>query len=73
MSIHKELLAAHKIHGTDVEGGKKAHFELPSEASEVGIPFRSPRKSSKLAHFGKIPSSEIEKTVKELQQGSSNH
>ena len=73
MSIHKELLAAHKIHGTDAEGDKKAHFELPSEASEVGNPFCSTGKSSKLAHFGNIPSSEIEKTRQELQQGSSNH
>ena len=73
ISIHKELLEAHRIHGTDTEGVKKAHFELPSEASEVGNPFCSPGKSSKLAHFGKIPSLEIEKTVKELQQGSSKH
>ena len=73
ISIHKELLAAHKIHGTGAEGVEKAHFELPSEASEVGNPFCSPRKSSNLAHFGNIPSSEQEKTVKELQQGSSTH
>ena len=72
ISIHEELLAAHKIHGIDADGGKKAHFEMPSETSEVGNPFCSPGKSSKLAHFGNIPSSEIEKIVKKLQQGSSN-
>ena len=55
ISNHKELLAAHKIHGIDTEEVKKAHFELPSEASEVGYPFCSPGKSSKLAHFGNIP------------------
>ena len=73
ISIHKELLAALKIHGIDAEGGKKAQFELPSEASEVGNRFCSPAKSSKLFHFGNIPSSGIVKTVKELQQWSGNH
>ena len=73
-SIHKELLAAFKVEISGAGTARAVHFAQSSEPSEAGgTPFSSPGKSTKFAYFGNLPSSEIDKTIKELQQGSSKH
>ena len=73
-SIHKELLAAFKVESSGAGTARTVHFAQSSEPSEAGgTPSCSPGKSSKFAYFGNLPSSDIDKTIKELQQGSSKH
>ena len=73
-SIHKELPAAFKVESSGAGTARAGHFAQSSEPSEAGgTPFSSPGKSTKFAYIGNLPSSEIDKTIKELQQGSSKH
>ena len=68
------LLAAFKSQSTDVSPTKSVRSRSSSVAnSESGAPFRSPGKTAKSAHEGVIPSSEVTKAVRELQEGSSKH
>ena len=73
MTFSKDFTAVCRAQASCSETTKTVKIATASVSSEAGVsPFSSPGKSQKLDYFRNLSSAEVDKTVHELQSGSSN-